>query len=149
MLNEILKDHHLILASGSPRRQNFFKALDVDFEIRLKPIDEVFPKHLKGTEISDYLARLKASAFDNELKNNEILVTSDTIVWLEGEAINKPLDEADAIRMIKMLSGKTHDVITSVCFKTNSEEIVINDTTKVTFQNLSDESILNTNLSLS
>ncbi|NNF82037.1 MAG: septum formation protein Maf [Flavobacteriaceae bacterium] len=141
MLNDLLNNHHLILASGSPRRQNFFRELQLDFEVRVKPVDEIFPEHLKGHEISDYLAKLKASAFEGELKEKDILVTSDTIVWLENEAINKPKDEDDAKRMIKHLSGKTHEVITSVCFKTTSEEIVIHDITKVTFKELSDEEI--------
>ena len=141
ILNELLKDYHLILASGSPRRQNFFRELRLDFEVRVKPVDEVFPDHLKGAEISDYLAKLKASAFDGELSEGDILITSDTIVWLDGKAINKPRDEEDARLMIKHLSGKTHEVITSVCFKTTSEEIVIHDKTQVTFQDLSDEEI--------
>ncbi|NNF74548.1 MAG: septum formation protein Maf [Flavobacteriaceae bacterium] len=141
MLNDFLKDHHLILASGSPRRQKFFRDLELDFEVRLKPVDEVFPDHLKGADISDYLARLKASAFESELKPGDILVTSDTIVWLNGKAINKPKDEADAVRMIKLLCNATHEVITSVCFKTVDREIVINDMTKVTFTDLSDEEI--------
>ncbi len=141
MLKDILNGKHLILASGSPRRQNFFRALELDFEIRVKAVDEVFPEHLKGHEISDYLAKLKASAFDGDLGPDDILVTSDTIVWLDGEAINKPKDSEDAKRMIRRLSGRTHEVITSVCFKTASEEKIINNISKVTFIELSDEEI--------
>ncbi|NNK86826.1 MAG: septum formation protein Maf [Flavobacteriaceae bacterium] len=141
MLKQLLKNHNLILASGSPRRQKFFKDLELDFEIRLRPIDEIFPHHLKGSEISDYLAKLKAAAFEGELKPGDILVTSDTIVWHKGMAINKPQDEADAIRMIKSLCNSTHEVITSVCFKTVDQEILINDTTRVTFNDLNDEEI--------
>ena len=141
ILKELLKDHNLILASGSPRRQKFFKDLELDFEIRLRPVDEVFPDHLKGSEISGYLARLKSAAFEGELKAGDILVTSDTIVWHNGAAINKPVDEADAVRMIKSLCNATHEVITSVCFKTVDQEIVLHDTTKVTFNDLSDEEI--------
>ena len=81
MLKEKLKNHKIILASGSPRRQQFFKDLDLDFEIRLKEIEEIYPDHLKAEEITDYLALLKANAFEGELIENEILVTSDTIVW--------------------------------------------------------------------
>ncbi|HET7361165.1 MAG TPA: Maf family protein, partial [Salinimicrobium sp.] len=80
MLKEKLKDYHIILASGSPRRHQFFKELEINFEVRPKPIEETYPKHLKRSEITDFLADLKAAAFEGELKNNDILVTSDTIV---------------------------------------------------------------------
>ena len=142
ILKELLKDYRLILASGSPRRQKFFKDLELDFEIRLRPIDEIFPDDLKGVEISDYLAKQKAAAFEGELKTGDILVTSDTIVWHKGAAINKPIDETDAIRMIKSLCNSTHEVMTSVCFKTVDQEIVVNDITRVTFNDLSEEEII-------
>lgn len=142
MLKEKLKKYTLILASGSPRRQQFFKDLDLDFEIRLKDIEEIYPPELKAVEITDYLAALKASAFEGELNENEILVTSDTIVWHENKALGKPKNAEEAFAMIKSLSNTTHEVITSVCFKTNSSSTLLNDTTKVTFNDLSDEAIL-------
>ncbi|MDL2144601.1 Maf-like protein [Flavobacterium tructae] len=142
MLKEKLKKYTLILASGSPRRQQFFKDLDLDFEIRLKDIEEIYPPELKAVEITDYLASLKASAFEGELNENEILVTSDTIVWHENKALGKPKNAEEAFTMIKSLSNTTHEVITSVCFKTNSSSTLLNDTTKVTFNDLSDEAIL-------
>ena len=138
MLKEKLKKYTLILASGSPRRQQFFKDLDLDFEIRLKEIEEIYPPELKAVEITDYLAQLKADAFEGELKTNEILVTSDTIVWHENKALGKPKSPQEAFEMIKSMSNKTHEVITSVCFKTNSASTLINDVTKVTFTDLSD-----------
>lgn len=141
MLKNKLKKYNLILASGSPRRQQFFKDLDLDFEIRLKEIEEVYPPELKASAITDYLAKLKASAFEGELKPNEILVTSDTIVWHNGKALGKPKDAADAFEILKSLSNTTHDVITSVCFKTTSETTVLNELTKVTFNELTDEAI--------
>lgn len=141
MLKDKLKKHQLILASGSPRRQQFFKDLDLDFEIRLKEIEEVFPPELKAAEITDYLAELKANAFEGELKDNEILITSDTIVWHNGVALGKPKDADDAFRILKSLSNATHEVITSVCFKTKSKIEVISETTQVTFHPLSDEAI--------
>ncbi|OUL62925.1 Maf-like protein [Flavobacterium sp. AJR] len=142
MLKQKLKKYTLILASGSPRRQQFFKDLDLDFEIRLKDVEEIFPPELKGSEITDYLAELKAAAFEGELKPNEILITSDTIVWHNDKALGKPKDEEDAFNILKSLSNTTHDVITSVCFRTNEKSVVINETTKVTFTVLSDEAIL-------
>jgi septum formation protein len=142
MLQNKLKKYKLILASGSPRRQQFFKDLELDFEIRVKEIEEVFPPELKAAEITNYLAELKASAFEGELKKNEILITSDTIVWHNKKALGKPKDKQDAFEILKSLSDATHEVITSVCFKTNSKTELIYEITKVTFNELSDESIL-------
>ncbi len=142
MLKEKLKKYKIILASGSPRRQQFFKDLDLDFEIRLKDVEEIYPPELKAVEITDYLAELKAKAFEGELKENEILVTSDTIVWHQNKALGKPKNADEAFSMIKSMSGTTHDVITSVCFKTNQSSTLLHDITKVTFNDLSDEAIL-------
>jgi septum formation protein len=141
MLRDKLKNYKLVLASGSPRRQQFLKELDVDFEIRLKDVEEVYPEHLQGAEITDYLAKLKASALDESLSDDEIIITSDTIVWHENKALGKPLDKEDAFAMIQSLSGKTHEVITSVCIKTSTKQEVFNETTRVTFNPLTDEEI--------
>lgn len=142
MLKEKLKKYTIILASGSPRRQQFFKDLDLDFEIRLKEIEEIYPPELKAVEITDYLAELKANAFDGELKENEILITSDTIVWHQNKALGKPKTAEEAFEMIKSMSNTTHEVFTSVCFKTSASSTLLNDVTKVTFNDLSDEAIL-------
>jgi septum formation protein len=142
MLKNKLKQYKLILASGSPRRQQFFRDLELDFEIRLKEIEEIYPAELKAVEITNYLAELKASAFESELKENEILITSDTIVWLNEKALGKPKDKQDAFEILKSLSNTTHEVITSVCFKTNSKTDLLHEITKVTFNKLSDDSIL-------
>ncbi|WP_157208038.1 Maf-like protein [Mariniflexile maritimum] len=141
MHNEKLKNYHIILASGSPRRQEFFKTLGLDFEIRLKPVIEDYPIRLKHFEISDYLAQLKALPYKKELNANDILITSDTIVWHNNQALGKPKNEADAFQMIKSLSNTTHEVITSVCFTTKTFEKTLNAVTKVTFKNLTDEEI--------
>ena len=141
MLHKKLENIKIILASGSPRRQEFFKNLDLVFEIRLKEIPEIFPEALQRLEITDYLAQLKAAAFDGELLDNELLITSDTLVWLNGKALGKPVNYDNAFQMLQTLSNQTHEVITSVCFKTNSKTEIINDVTKVTFGCLSDESI--------
>nr|WP_315188106.1 Maf-like protein [uncultured Flavobacterium sp.] len=141
MLKKKLEKYTLILASGSPRRQQFFKDLNLDFEIRLKEIEEVFPPELKAEQITNYLAELKANAFEGELKPNEILITSDTIVWHKNKALGKPKDVQDAFTILKKLSNTTHEVITSVCFKTIEKSTVIYEITKVTFNELSDEAI--------
>jgi septum formation protein len=141
MLQEKLKNYNLILASGSPRRQQIFKDLGLDFEIRLKPIQELYPEHLTYYHISDYLAKLKAIPFENELKTNDILVTSDTIVWHNEEAIGKPKDKLDAYNMIKSLSNSIHEVITSVNFKTIQTQKTVHAITKVSFEELSDAEI--------
>jgi septum formation protein len=141
MLKDKLKNYKVILASGSPRRQQFFKDLDMDFEIRLKEIEEVYPDNLQGVEITNYLAELKAKVFDGEIAENEILITSDTIVWLNNRALGKPKDYTDAFIILKSLSNTTHEVITSVCFKTKWKTETLFDVTKVTFNTLSDNAI--------
>ncbi|MFH4968125.1 Maf-like protein [Gaetbulibacter sp. M240] len=141
MLQDQLKDYHIILASGSPRRQAFFKDLGLDFEIRLKPIAEEYPERLKHFEISDYLAQLKALPYKEELQPNDILITSDTIVWHEEKALGKPRDEQEAFEILRSLSDKTHEVITSVCFTTKTFNKTINDITKVRFKTLTDDEI--------
>jgi len=141
MLKNKLAPYRIILASGSPRRQQFFKDLDLDFEIRLKEIEEVFPNTLKGEEITNYLSILKANAFESELQDNELLITSDTIVWHKNCPLGKPKDAEEAFEILKSLSNSTHEVITSVCFKTKDKTEVISETTKVTFNALSDEAI--------
>jgi len=141
MGNKNLTQYKIILASGSPRRQQFFKDLGLDFEIRLKNIEEIYPENLQGVEITNYLAELKATAFQGELEANEILVTSDTIVWHNNKALGKPTDYDDAFSILKTLSNETHEVITSVCFKTITKTETIYDITKVTFKELSDDAI--------
>ena len=140
MLKQKLKEHHVILASGSPRRQQFFKDLDIDFSIQLKTIEERYPKELKAAEITDFLADLKSKAFTN-LQQKDLLITSDTIVWLEGTALGKPKDAKEAFDMLKRLSGKKHEVITSVSIKSASFQKIINDSTTVNFKELTDEEI--------
>ncbi|EDP70509.1 Maf-like protein [Flavobacteriales bacterium ALC-1] len=141
MLKEKLKDYNIILASASPRRHAFFKTMDLDFEIRLHPVDEVYSKDLKSHQITDYLAKLKAGPFLNDLQEKDILITSDTIVWLDNKAIEKPKDEADAFRMIKSLSNTTHEVVTSICFTQKLKQQVVNTITNVTFKALTDDEI--------
>ena len=141
MLLENLHHKNLILASGSPRRQLFLKELGLHFEIRLKEIDEHYPPHLIGTEITDYLAKLKATPFLEELNKNDILITADTIVWLNKKAIGKPKNVQEAREMLKELSGKKHEVISSFCLTSKEKQIVKNEITQVYFGELSMQEI--------
>lgn len=141
MWKEKLKGRKVILASASPRRQNFLKELNIPFEVRLKEIEEIFPTNLKGAEITDYLAALKAQPFLDELASNELLITSDTIVWLDNKAIGKPKNKQEAMGMLQQLSGKMHEVITSFCISYQGKKIIKNQTTKVYFGHLSHKEI--------
>ena len=141
MLKNKLKDYHLILASGSPRRHQFFKDMELNFEVRIKSVDEIYPTDLKGAEISDYLAKLKAEVFKLELKPKDILITSDTVVWYNNESLAKAIDSEEAESMLKKMSGEWHQVITSVCFTTNERQIIQHSITEVKFIELSIEEI--------
>ena len=140
MLREKLKEYNVILASKSPRRQQFFKDLDIDFTIQLKEVEEIYPPELKEIEITDFLADLKSQAFTN-LSEKDLLITSDTIVWLDENALGKPKNAEDAFKMLRSLSGKKHKVITSVSIKRKNYQKIINDITTVTFKELSDSEI--------
>ncbi len=140
MLANKLKDYNVILASGSPRRQQFFKDLNIDFSIQLKEVNEVYPDNLKASEITDYLANLKAEAFTN-LSKKDLLITSDTIVWLENKALGKPKNKEEAIAMLQSLSGKAHRVITSISIKSKHFQKIINETTFVYFKEITNDEI--------
>jgi septum formation protein len=140
MLREKLSNYNLILASGSPRRQHFFKELDVPFTIVIKEVNEIYPDHLKGVQITDYLADLKSKRFNN-LQSNDLLITSDTIVWFEEKAIGKPINKNDAFNMLKKMSGKEHDVYTSVSIKGKTFQKIFNDKTSVEFEEFTNEEI--------
>lgn len=141
MLANKLANYNIILASSSPRRQQFFKDLNIDFEIRLKEVEETYPKELKGKEITDFLANLKSIPFNNELTDNDLLITSDTIVWFNNKALGKPKNQKEAFNMLKEMSGNIHQVITSVSIKNKKFQKIINDTTTVEFDELLNEEI--------
>ncbi|NEW80271.1 MAG: septum formation protein Maf [Gelidibacter sp.] len=140
MLSEKLRHKNIILASGSPRRQELFNELGLDFSIQVKPIEEIYPSTLKASAITNYLAELKAAAFI-DLAENDIVITADTIVWLNNKAIEKPKDKQHAIEMLQELSGTGHKVITSICIKTVASQKVFHDETMVYFKPLSMEEI--------
>jgi len=141
MLKEKFQHLKIVLASGSPRRQQFLRDLNLDFEIRLKPVEEVYPNSLKGAEIALFLAELKAKAFDGELNEKEVVITGDTIVCLDNLALGKPKDATEAQEMLENLSGRSHEVISSVCLKSIHKTKLFYDTTVVHFKKLSAEEI--------
>jgi septum formation protein len=128
----------LILASNSPRRRQLLTDLGLNYEIRLREVDESYPDHLRRAEVAEYLAAHKAAAYAPDLAPHEVVLTADTIVCLENDVLNKPADEAEAIRMLTRLQGRAHDVFTGVCLLTgNGQRIVFSDQTQVHFRALS------------
>ncbi len=135
-------DYKLILASNSPRRRELLAGLDLDFEVRVLPgIDEGYPAELQGGDIPLYIAKEKAQAYVAQLQPDELLITADTIVWLNGQVLEKPADEADAFRMLRQLSGNTHQVFTGVCLTTRERQVAFSCCTDVTFSRLTDDEI--------
>ncbi|MDB4196240.1 Maf family nucleotide pyrophosphatase [Flavobacteriaceae bacterium] len=141
MLKEKLSSYEIILASQSPRRIKFLNELDIQFKSVKLDFDESYPDNLMAEQITDFIADKKASYFSEMLNKNTIVITSDTIVWLNEEAIGKPKDNKNAKEILQTLSGNTHKVITSFCIKTLESKNIVNDTTEVTFKNLSDKEI--------
>ena len=139
----MLENYQIILASNSPRRQELLKGLELNFEVKtIENLDESYPSALRGEEIPLYLARKKADAYDAYMQDNTLIITADTIVWLEDTAIGKPRDREDAIAMLQMLSGKTHQVYTGVCIKTKAKEVAFCVASDVRFATISDEEII-------
>ncbi|MCW3125151.1 MAG: Septum formation protein Maf [Bacteroidetes bacterium] len=127
----------IILASKSPRRSELMRMAGFEFEVRSKDVPEIHPADTRPEDIPLILARMKASALMPEMSDNEIVIGADTIVILDGKIYEKPTDREDAINMISALCGHTHTVVTGVFFATKSKEIGFSETTKVTFNNLS------------
>lgn len=140
-LQEKLKGYRLILGSGSPRRKWFLEEMGLDFEIRPKSVEEIYPNGLQSSEISDYLAKLKASPFKGELDKNDIVITSDTVVWHKEKSLAKAATQKEAFQMLRTMSGDWHEVITSVCFTTKDQQKTVHATTHVKFMDFTDEEI--------
>lgn len=141
MDHTLLNKYQIILASQSPRRQQLLKELGLNFSIEVREIDEVYPGHLQREEIPVYLAQLKAKVFENSLSKNQLVITADTIVWLNNHVLGKPTDFDDALNMLQSLSGNTHTVYTGVCLKSLSKETTFWAKTDVHFKVLSEEEI--------
>ena len=139
---ENLNKYHIILASNSPRRKELLEGLDLDFEVRVLPgIDETYPLTLPAAEIPLYIAKEKADAYRSQLTDKDLLITADTVVILGEDVLGKPVDNQDAFRMLRLLSGKTHQVVTGVCIITNQRQSEFSVSTDVSFDELSDSEI--------
>lgn len=133
--------YQLILGSASPRRQELLKSLGFTFRLRPINADEIWPKDLMAEEIPVFLAEHKAAAYQEELADNDLLITADTIVWCEGKVFNKPENFEEGKKMLSELSGKMHEVFTAVCLKSRNKKITFCDTSKVYFKELQNEEI--------
>ncbi len=143
ILKEKLSGKNIILASQSPRRRNLLKELEIEFEIRTKNnIIETYPDNISAKDVALYLAKLKSGSFISELNHDDILITADTVVLLDDKAINKPKDKDDAVRMINLISGNVHTVVTGVCISSIEKQVCFAAKTDVYFKNLSNEEIL-------
>lgn len=143
MLFDKLKKYKVILASNSPRRKELLAGLGVDYEIRTLPdVDETYPETLKGADIPLFIAKEKADAYLGMMQPGELMITADTIVWLDGRVLGKPKDREDALQMLRDMSGHTHEVFTGVCITTTEWQRSFAARTEVSFSELSEEEIV-------
>ena len=133
--------YNIILGSGSSRRKELLGMTGINFSVMSIPVDESFPDSLQGTEISEYIVKNKSDAFNNLIKENEIIITADTLVWFENKCLGKPKDKKEAKYMLKLFAGKSHDVITSVGFLTTSNFKILTESTTVIYKSLTDSEI--------
>jgi septum formation protein len=138
---DIFSNYRIILASQSPRRQQLLNELCLKFDVVIKEYTETYPEDLNGEQIARYISAEKAKTFKDGLSDNEIVITADTIVWCNNHVLGKPSDYNDAVRILKEISGNTHEVITGVTLLSSSREITFSESTKVTFEPLSDDEI--------
>lgn len=138
-----LEKYKVILASGSPRRRELMAGLGVNYEVRILPdVDESYPDTLQGEEIPLYIAKEKADAYMPMMQPDELIITADTIVWLDGEVLGKPRDREDALQMLRTMSGRTHEVFTGVCITTTDWQRSFTAQTEVRFATLSEDEII-------
>jgi len=136
-----LASKKIILGSNSPRRQELLRGLELDFEVRVHPIEEAIPSDLPAQYAAAYLSKLKADSFPGELQENELLITADTVVIDRGKVLGKPATEQEAFEMLKSLSGSTHTVMTAVTIKDRKTSITLEDEAEVTFRFLDEEEV--------
>lgn len=137
-----LKKYNIVLASKSPRRQELLKGIGVDFTILTKEVDENYPQRLPAIDVAPFLSLKKAKTFeDSELPENYMVITADTVVIVENEILGKPKDRDDAIRMMNLLAGKAHKVVTGVTVHTKEKTKTFSVTSKVTFETLDNQEI--------
>ena len=137
-----ITNYKVLLASNSPRRKELLQGIDIDFEIKVLPdIDESYPATLPVEEVAEFIAEKKASSYTNNLKEDELLITADTVVILDGAIFGKPNNKEEANAMLTALSGKAHRVISGVCLATLEKQISFSVTSEVLFSELSSEEI--------
>lgn len=136
-----IAQYKIILGSQSPRRQELLRGLNLDFEVKVMDVEESYPSEIIGVDIPMFLAEKKARAFEEIMDENTMVITADTIVWHEGKVLGKPKDEDDAHKMLRTLSGKTHQVITGVCISTINKRKIFHVITEVSFSKLTDSEI--------
>ena len=138
-----LEKYKVILASGSPRRRELMAGLGVNYEVRILPdVDESYPDTLQGEEIPLYIAKEKADAYIPMMQPDELIITADAIVWLDGKVLGKPRDREDALQMLRTMSGRTHKVFTGVCITTTDWQRSFTAQTEVRFATLSEDEII-------
>ena len=138
-----LKQYKIVLCSNSPRRKELLKGLGLNFQTRIiDGIDESYDKSLPGEDIAKMISEKKAESYKATMSSDELIITADTIVYVDGEVLGKPQNKIDAARMLKMISGKCHDVITGVCLLTSNKRISFSVKTKVSFAQITDDEIL-------
>jgi len=136
-----ITNYNLVLGSNSPRRKEILTEMGFQFEVRVSNKEEVFLDNLKGKEVSEFLAIQKAKNLQENMKENELLITADTIVVINNKILGKPKSKEESYKMIQSLSGNKHEVITSVSLTTTDKQEVFSVTTKVTFNTISDKEI--------
>lgn len=137
-----LKKYKVILASNSPRRKELLSGLGLEYEVKVMPgIDETYPDTLPTEEVPVYIAREKAEAYRKSIAEDELIITADTVVCIDGEVLGKPADAAEAHDMLRKLAGRTHLVITGVCLTTSQFQKSFASVTEVTFDKLTDDEI--------
>ena len=142
MFFEKLKNYNVLLASGSKRRHELLNQLGVKFKIVNQDVEESFSNDLRCSEITDYLAKKKSSLLVEKLKKNDLLITSDTIVWHKNRSLGKPKNRDEAFEMIKSLENSSHEVITSICISTIKSQVIVNEKTLVFFDNIDKNDLL-------
>jgi septum formation protein len=141
MIADQFKGYRITLASRSPRRQQLLRELGLEFDVVIREYEEIYPEGLTGEQIARFVAYEKAASYKDDISDNEIIIAADTIVWCNNNVLGKPLDRADAIRILKEISGNTHEVITGVSLRSKTRELTFSESTKVTFEPMSDEEI--------
>lgn len=137
-----ITDYKVLLASNSPRREELLRGIDIDFEIKVLPdIDESYPTNLPNEEVAEYVALKKANSYTNRLKEDELMITADTVVLLDNKIYGKPTNKEEAKEMLQNLSGKTHRVISGVCLTSTAKQTSFSVASDVEFSTLTNQEI--------